>query len=206
MHERRVRFGKLKERISTTSEIFYLRHTMSTQRLVAEFIVTIYFHIKICPLVGIRQPIYQRLLVPTCRQVPTLGPTVPGHNVRVEEVGDSKLQIMELFQCYHRHHDPITVDGKVVGDKAKPSQEFPQEWMEREPHPSFTYGHQRYGDMLGTVFSFVPYFVASHLANDVVGNVVFSAKVFVLTQLSTKEVGVGTNLTLLVEVGDLSVF
>lgn len=177
MHERRVRFGKLKERISTTFEIFYLWHTMSTQCLVTELIVTIYFHIKIYPLVGIRQPIYQRLLVPTCRQVSALGPTVPGHNERVEEVGDSKLQIMELFQCYHGHHDPIIVDGKVVGDKAKPSQEFPQEWMGRELQPSFTYGHQRYSDILGTVFSFVPYPVASHLANDnVVGNVVFSAK------------------------------
>lgn len=58
--------------------------------------------------------------------------------------------------------------------------------------------------MLGMVLSLIPNSVASHLANnDIVKDVVFSAKVLVFARLPTEEMSVGADLTPLVEVGDL---
>lgn len=83
--------------------------------------------------------------------------------------------------------------------KVKPSQKLPQEWVEREPKPGLADSHLGDGDVLGFVFTFIPNLITSDTANDhIIGDVVLSAEVLILLLVSTKEVGMGANLTPLV--------
>lgn len=60
--------------------------------------------------------------------------------------------------------------------------------------------------MFRLVLTFILNLITSHSANDhVVRNIVLLAKTLVFSGITTKVMGVGANLTPLVEVGDLSV-
>lgn len=88
-------------------------------------------------------------------------------------------------------------------NEAEPNQEFSKERVKRKSQPGFTYRHQRNSDVLGAIPSLIPNSITSHLTNnDIVWDVVLLAKVLVLL---AEIVGMGANLTPLIEVGHLSV-
>lgn len=78
--------------------------------------------------------------------------------------------------------------------------------MKRESEPDFVDSHQRDSDVLGPIIGFVLNLVTSHSANNhIVWDAVLSAKVSILLRITIEEMGVGTNLALLVKISDLSV-